>query len=671
VKNHIKVLWLATIIVALPFSQGFVQAQDPVLKNVYANYFIFGSILSSNTIQANKSLILKEFNSITPENELKPENVMVKSGSTDNDIKVSLNNAASILKFCEDNNISVRGHTLVWHNQTPDWFFKVGFSDNGAWADTATMNKRMESYIKNVFNAIKTQYPDLKLYAYDVVNEAFKNNGGGLRKESNEEGGNSKWYQIYGNDQFIQNAFKYARKYAPPTVKLYYNDYNEYVPEKTTDIVNLVTKIKQQGNIDGIGMQSHLDGRTGPNDAYPNISTYTNALKKFKETGLEIQITELDVTMNGNSNNDFVNQAKYYKDIMKSIIENGGDAVKAVVVWGVRDDQSWRGSQWPLLWTGSGDTFNKKPAYDTLVSLIPKSEWGDGSNPGVPAGNFRLVVRPSPSEGGTVTKSPDNSSYSPNSKVTISATASEGWGFVGWSGDVTESEASISVTMDANKNITAKFIPIADGTTNLVKDGDFPGTSLSDNWKWNTGEHYGNSSGNSIVSGGKVTLEIGNAGAEAYMPQLIQQGISLAQGTKYRLTFKASAGAARDIEVNFQQSADPWGTYADSTFNLTTTAQTFVFEFEMTKESDQNTQLSFNVGGSGTNGTKVIISDVELIYLAGDPTPILKTNPPLANNNSRITYYSIKGEPLGSVKPQKAGVYIVKQGYSIKKVVVR
>jgi len=670
-KKHTNFLLLATMIIALPFSQRIVQAQnyEQVLKNVYANYFMFGSILSQSTMNstANKNLIIKEFNSITPENELKPDAVMVKTGSTDTDVKVDLSRASSILKFCENNGIWVRGHTLVWHNQTPDWFFKVGFNDNGALADTATMNKRMESYIKNVFTAIKTQYPNLKLYAYDVVNEAFTNNGGGLRKASGDTGGDSKWTQIYGNDTFIQNAFKYARKYAPETCKLYYNDYNEYMTDKTNDIVSLATKIKAQGNIDGIGMQSHLDARTG-SDPFPNVTGYSTALKKFKDTGLEIQVTELDVTIDNNSY--LVNQAKYYKDIMKVIMETGGDAVKAVVVWGVRDNDSWRNSQYPLLWTGSGETFTPKPAYDTLVSLIPKAQWGDGSNPGVPAGNVRLIVRSSPIEGGTVTKTPDNSSYSSGSSVALTAEAKDGWAFIGWDGDVTGTTASISVTMDANKNITAKFAPTADGTTNLVKDGKFSGTSLNDVWKWNIGEYYGNASGDASVSNGKVTLNITNAGTDSYMPQLIQQGISLVQGMKYRLTFTASAGAARDLEVGFQQSADPWGTYVDSTFSLTTTDQTFTIEFEMNEESDQNVQLSFNVGGTGMTGTKVFISDVELVYLAGT-TPIQKNRPQLTNSNSPAVYYSLKGEPLGYAKPQKAGVYIIKQGYSVKKVVVK
>jgi len=657
------------------------QTTEAALKNVYANYFLLGSILSQTTMNsaATKSLVLKEFNSITPENELKPDATMKKDGSTDNDIKVDLSRAASILDFCEKNNIPVRGHTLVWHSQTPDWFFNQNLSDNGALADSATMNKRMKSYIKNMFAAIATQYPNLNLYAYDVVNEAFTNDGGGLRKADGDTGGNSKWTKIYGDDSFIQNAFKYAREFAPSTCKLYYNDYNEYMPAKTTDIYNLAMKIKAQGNIDGIGMQSHLG------IDYPDVSTYTNAIKKFKETGLDIQVTELDLTISGNSTSNFTDQAKKYKDIMKAIIDNGGNAVKAVVVWGVRDDQSWRNDKYPLLFTGSGETITKKPAYDSLAKLIPQSEWGDGNNPGVPSGNFKLNVKASPIEGGKVTKTPDNASYASGSSVTISATANEGWAFVGWSGDVTGTEASTSVTVDKNKTATALFLPTSDGTTNIVQDGNFSGTSLSDSWKWNTGEYYGNSQGNSSVSGGKVTLTITNAGTDSYMPQLIQQGLALEAGMKYRLTFTASAGAARSLEVGFQQSADPWGTYIDSVFQLTTAEQEYEFEFVMS-ESDPNVQLSFNVGGTGMTNTSVTISNVKLIYLAADLTKIRNPisvakftvhslgNRMLrieSNANTAIYLYDIKGNLAQKVQVSSgsntvklsvpSGIYVIKQ----------
>ena len=123
---------------------------DVGLKDIYANYFRVGSVLNSGTVGNStiRATMLKEFNSITHENELKPDATLVQSGSTNTDIKVSLNRAASILNFCAENNIAVRGHTLVWHNQTPEWFFKDNLQNYGGWASQSVMDQRMERYIK-------------------------------------------------------------------------------------------------------------------------------------------------------------------------------------------------------------------------------------------------------------------------------------------------------------------------------------------------------------------------------------------------------------------------------------------------------------------------------------------------------------------------------------------
>jgi GH35 family endo-1,4-beta-xylanase len=386
-KNLIK-LSSVVILMILPFLQQSAHAQTEGLKDIYANYFRFGTILNSTTVNnaLMKTIVLREFNSITPENELKPDATMVQAGSTDTDIKVSLSRAANILKFCEDNNIPVRGHTLVWHSQTPAWFFRVGFNANGPLADKATMDKRMESYIKNIFAAIKNQYPNLNIYAYDVVNEAFAEDGKLRTAGTDQNSGQSPWTQIYGNDEFILNAFKYARMYAPANTKLFYNDYNEYTPAKRDAIYDLAMKLKTDGNIDGIGMQSHLD--YDQNYKYPDPTLYGQVLKKFAQTGLEIQVTELDITTANTDN--FAGQAKRYEDIMKEIIKYK-DNVTAVVVWGIQDNQSWRSSGKPLLFNDLG---NKKPAYNSIAALIPQSEWGSGGEeeetpPGGSCGDYK------------------------------------------------------------------------------------------------------------------------------------------------------------------------------------------------------------------------------------------------------------------------------------------
>lgn len=340
------------------------------LKDVYAKYFRFGTCMPKNAVNdsVRTGIVLREFNSVTCENEMKPDNTVNRGACSNNNVAVTLSDAASILDFCIRNNIAVRGHTFVWYSQTPDVIFKQGFNSNGAYVSASDMDQRLESYIKNMFDAIKTQYSQLNLYAYDVCNELFLNDGGGMRPADN-----SNWVRVYGNDSFVLKAFEYARKYAPANCKLYINDYNEYMDAKTNDIYNMAMKVKEQGNIDGIGMQAHLD------TSYPNGPAFRKALDKFLSTGLDVQVTELDITNT---------TAEDYQDIVSTVLDadkTSQDRVTALVVWGTTDSTSWRSGQNPLLFDGSG---NKKGAYNSVFGLVPSSDYGDGNNPNDGSGPY-------------------------------------------------------------------------------------------------------------------------------------------------------------------------------------------------------------------------------------------------------------------------------------------
>jgi GH35 family endo-1,4-beta-xylanase len=361
-------------------------AGNRVLKDIYANYFRVGSVLNSGTVNNSsiRALILKEFNSITCENEMKPDATLVQSGSTNNNIRVSLNRAASILNFCAQNNIGVRGHTLVWHSQTPQWFFKDNFQDYGNWASQSVMDQRMESYIKNIFAEIQRQYPSLNLYAYDVVNEAVSDdanrtrNYGGAR-EPGYGSGRSPWVQIYGDNKFIEKAFTYARKYAPANCKLFYNDYNEYWDHKRDCIVAMCTSLYNKGVLDGVGMQSHINSDM---NGFTGIQTYTTALQKYINIGCNVEITELDISTE-NGKFSLQQQANKYKAVFQAAVDVNKNSSKgkvtAVCVWGPNDANTWIGSEnAPLLFDRNNQP---KPAYDAVASIIPQSEWGDGNNP--------------------------------------------------------------------------------------------------------------------------------------------------------------------------------------------------------------------------------------------------------------------------------------------------
>jgi GH35 family endo-1,4-beta-xylanase len=393
------------VLIVLAVQLAFAQTTAG-LKDVYSSKFKFGSILNGTTANnsAMKTIVLREFNSITPENELKPDATIVASGSTDTDVKVQLNSGArAILQFCQDNNIPVRGHTFVWHSQTPEWFFKTGFTNSGTVVGKAVMKQRMGSYIKNMFALIKKDFPTLNLYAYDVVNEAASEDGTPRKAGSDAANGQSMWVQVYGDNSFIEEAFTFARQYAPATTKLFYNDYNEYIQKKRDYIANSIVKpLKDKGLIDGMGMQSHLDVRTG-SDPYPSATLYGQAITTYKNLGVEVHVSELDATVNDGNESYFPAQATYYKNIMNEIITKGGTAVTAVVVWGIQDDQSWRKAKKPLLFDASG---NKKAAYNELVKLIPESEWG----------------KPNSSSSSATT--PSSSSRASSSSVAVSSSSS-------------------------------------------------------------------------------------------------------------------------------------------------------------------------------------------------------------------------------------------------------
>ena len=351
------------------------EADIAGLKDVYAKYFKLGTATTEKELspKSTKELILKHFNSITLGNELKPENMLDKAGcianaeaGKDGEVAVKLNSSArSILNFARDNNISVRGHVLVWHSQTPGWFFKESYDAEADFVDKETMTARMESYIKGVFAALEAEYPDVDFYAWDVVNEAWLDDGKPRQPGTYEQapqGNLSGWTAVYGDNSFIPYAFEFARKYAPEGTKLYYNDFNEYMPSKIESVVKMAEELKAKGLIDGIGMQSHLDVRQG-SDAFPSPQMYEAAIKAYTETGLDVQITELDATVQGEN---FEVQAKYYSDIMDAIMKYS-DKISAVVFWGTTDDQSWRKENSPLLFNSD---YTAKPAYYQIVDGI-------------------------------------------------------------------------------------------------------------------------------------------------------------------------------------------------------------------------------------------------------------------------------------------------------------
>ena len=317
------------------------------IKNVYAQYGIkAGTCLSDTMIAASKyaDIITENFNQITLENFTKPDYILSKSKSLETgELTVEFTEKTTeLLDWAKSNGMSVRGHVLVWYSQTPDWIFYQGFDKSKGLVDRDTMLARMESYIKQVFEQLDSLgYSDI-FYAYDVVNEAIMEDGSYR---------DCLWKQIIGDD-YIWYAFSYADKYAPESIKLYYNDYNEQF--KTQHIVKLAKSlVAEDGSslIDGIGCQGHLYTKD-------SISSYMTTLKAFSALGLDVQITELDISLGTWQNvlsateDNLKAQGQYYYELINKIIEGNAEGttkVSGITYWGFADNLSWRGDRSPLL----------------------------------------------------------------------------------------------------------------------------------------------------------------------------------------------------------------------------------------------------------------------------------------------------------------------------------
>lgn len=362
-----------------------IEQDIPSLSNVYSPYFKIGTAICASNLSSPSymDLVEKHFSkSMTFGNELKPESVLNKNAcleyveetGDDTNPQVTLSAARGLLNYCRDNNIPVRGHTLVWHSQTPDWFFKENYADDGDWVSKDKMIERMENYIKNVMEIIEKEYPTVNFYAWDVVNEAWMEDGKPRAAGAYSKGdGSSAWVQIFGDNSFIEYAFQFARKYAPEGCKLYYNDYNEYMDQKMNAIYNMALELKEKGLIDGIGMQAHLDV------GFPTAQMFEAAVAKYASTGLDVQITELDITTSDTSEAGLKKQAQLYSDVMDAAVKYA-DSVSAVVIWGVTDDTSWRADRIPLIFD---DQFKAKPAFYSMIDGLDIPDEPDTTTPTV------------------------------------------------------------------------------------------------------------------------------------------------------------------------------------------------------------------------------------------------------------------------------------------------
>lgn len=337
------------------------------LWETYEDYFKVGCCMSADMLRNTemRKIAKDQFNSITAENEAKPEQILDQEAcqalKDKTQVAITMKPFEKLYDFCEANHIGVRHHTFVWYSQTPGWFFTEDYN-NGPQVDRATMLLRMENFIKVTLESINDRWPGL-VYAIDVANEALQ--------QTNIRSGNNKWYDTVGDkgngDNFVYYACKYAYEYKEDYQDIYYNDYEyDYHSEYCEYALNtLLKKAIAEKVIDGVGIQGHID--------CDNIRHDIENAKLISAKGLKCQITELDITTNTNDEG-YAKQKTAYKDFVKTILElneEGTTNVDALVVWGITDDLSWKRGQDPLLFTSS---FKKKPAYYGFLEAIDEAD---------------------------------------------------------------------------------------------------------------------------------------------------------------------------------------------------------------------------------------------------------------------------------------------------------
>ncbi len=369
----------------------------------------YGSNPSTSQLQDEKTLafVKKHFNSITMENEMKPDAVL---GNSVNAItkeeaeklgyiipdnyketsvpKLNFDRIDKILQTAYDNGLGLRGHTLLWHNQTPAWFFGIDYDADEDAVDEDTMDARIDFYVSTVMDHVMQKEKEIAgetgkiVYAWDVVNEYLHR---GRAWSLN-------WTSVYGDmkgtPSYVKRAFERAyemlEKYdAIDKVTLFYNDYDTYFEvEDLLALVNFINEGEKAKICSGIGMQSHVDIKR------PTIEEYGAALEKFMAAGYEVQITELDFTINFDTDGtdkkdpsyDYENegetieeQAAFVKDFMEMVIAKQKNRDKTVspkgitglTIWGLYDSISWRGKSQPLLFGTSID--DPKPAFQAFL----------------------------------------------------------------------------------------------------------------------------------------------------------------------------------------------------------------------------------------------------------------------------------------------------------------
>ncbi len=318
------------------------------LKEVYKDYFKIGAAINSLSLQYDFNILKKHFNSITCENQMKYGVVF-----RDN-FEYEFSGADELYEFAKANNMDVRGHNFVWHNQTPFHIFTK--SKEEVW-----------QLLTDHIRIMNERYGDITPY-WDVVNEAVEDKSSAFLRKS-------PWLMMFGED-YCNKVFGLAKSILPDNIQLFYNDYNEYIPEKRDKIVKLIKSINRDEKlVSGIGMQCHV------NLYYPSIDLVKEAIELYASLGLRIHITEMDVSHFRFDDKQILNMpnpkleelhAKAYGEYFK-VFREYSEYIDNVTLWGVSDKYTWlddfpvkNRKNWPLLFDENNQP---KPALYSIMDI--------------------------------------------------------------------------------------------------------------------------------------------------------------------------------------------------------------------------------------------------------------------------------------------------------------
>ncbi|WP_345134470.1 endo-1,4-beta-xylanase [Dactylosporangium darangshiense] len=326
----------------------------PALREIFAGSFDVGAAISTQQATGPEAdLVKRQFGSVTPTAAMKWTATEPRPG------EFTFGDSDKIVNFATSNGMKIRGHTLVWHNQTPDWVFT---DDNGQPMTPTPQNKalllaRMSDHIRTLVERYRG-----KITAWDVVNEVI-NDDGTLRQ--------SRWYQIAGLD-YIRTAFTVAHA-ADPAAKLCINDVNLTGPSRRDAMYDLVADLLAEGvPVDCIGSQTHV------NISVPSPAALAASIEKFAKLGVDQQITEMDMSVYTDNTSSYptvppgllAQQAAQYKALF-AVLLRYRDQISSVTFWGVADNQTWLSTypiprvDAPLLF---GTDLAPKPAFWAIVA---------------------------------------------------------------------------------------------------------------------------------------------------------------------------------------------------------------------------------------------------------------------------------------------------------------